>query len=207
MSFITLDKRRDGLAGFPSGYEPLGHDDCGDPLAVDEDGKVWSFQHGGGDWQTRSLAFETVGQLEDYVAFQSSFVIHEDESLDDLRDRKRRIEQFGRQQRRAPFTVRSVAEVLAELREELADRRFKSSKRGRSLESRQALGQRCEQALREAGAPGEWMIRAHVDQERALVVLGRFVEPWTEPKVRALLSPLLAVGNELICREWPSPPR
>jgi hypothetical protein len=35
----------------------------------------------------------------------------------------------------------------------------RDSRRGKGIAARQALGQRCERALRAGGAPGEWMVR------------------------------------------------
>jgi hypothetical protein len=60
-----------------------------------------------------------------------------------------------------------------------------------------------EQALREGGAPGRWMIRPHHEEPRALVAIGRFIAPWTEQKVRDLLEPILGKKDELLCREAP----
>ena len=47
------------------------------------------------------------------------------------------------------------------------------------------------------------MVRAHVDQERALVVRGTFADPWTEARVAALLKPVVGKRYELACRERP----
>ena len=202
MAIITLDRSRDGLAGFPDGYEPIARDDLGDTLAVDGKGKVWQFQHGAGDWNEKSPAFASVTQLREYVAFQRELDIPEDADLQALLERKKRIEAFVKTQRGAPYAKLAASQALETLSEEIADRRFSESKRGTRLAERQALGQRCEQALRDAGAPGRWMIRPHVDEPRALVAIGRFTAPWTEHEVKALLAPILE-QHQLLCRQAP----
>jgi hypothetical protein len=203
MAIITLDESRDGLAGFPDGYEPIARDDLGDTLAVDGKGKVWQFQHGTGDWSQKSPAFSSVAQLREYVEFQRELEGPDGEDLDALLDRKKRIEAFVKNQRGAPYTKLAASQALETLREEIEDRRFWKSRRGTGIAERQTLGQRCEQALREGGAPGRWMIRPHVEQPRALVAIGRFTAPWTEAKVQELLAPILGKKFELQCREVP----
>lgn len=202
MTILTIGKSRKGLRGFPEGYEPIARDDSGDPLAIDGKGKVWLFQHGTGDWKQKSLAFSSKGQLREYIAFQREFEIPDGEPLDALLARRKRIEAFVRRVG-APYVKRTARQVLAELREEIEDRRFWKSGRGASIAERQRLGQRCEQALRDGGAPGRWMIRAHNDQPGALVAIGRFVAPWTEAKVKDLLEPILGTKYRLQCREAP----
>ena len=203
MAIITLDQSREGPAGFPDGYEPIARDDLGDTLAVDGAGQVWQFKHGAGDWRQKSPAFSSVAQLREYVEFQRELDIPPGEDLDALLERKRRIEAFVKNQAGAPYAKLAASQVLVELREEVEDRRFWKTGRGTSLAERQALGHRCEQALRDSGAPGRWMIRPHHEEARALVAIGRFSATWTENKVKELLAPLLGKKYELRCHEAP----
>lgn len=205
MTTITLDEDRDGYDGFPPGFRIVGRDDTGDALAVDAHGKVWSFAHGAGNWDSRQVAFHSLAQLHDYVAFQANLALPEpEESADALRARKARVEAFAKANRGVPFLRDTLAQTLHGLREEIAHRRFWNSRRGRNLTERQNLGKRCEEALRAAGVPGEWMIRAHADRDRALVAMGTYAAPWTEARVEELLRPLLG-KFELVCRERPQP--
>lgn len=197
MSRITLDSEPTGLAGFPAGFAPIGRDDGGDPLAVDEDGRVWSFVHGAGDWASRTPAFASRRELERYVAFQHELDVPLDADLESLRAQKQRVEAFAKTMRTSPFARDALRAALTDLREAIADRRFQASARGRSLHTRQELGQRCEQALREAGASGQWMVRAGTDP-RAIVVMGPLAGAFDESRVRALLQPLVG-GFELRC--------
>ena len=198
MTRITLTKDRSGLDGFPSDFTPIGHDDNGDVLAIDGKGKVLSFMHGNGDWSDRSPAFASMEQVERYVAFQGQLKVEEDAGLDELKQRKSEIEAFGKEMRGSSYAREEVKAAVDDVKERIADLRFASSKRGRSLAHRQAVGQRCEAALREAGAPGQWMVRPHVDKTNALCVLGAFASPWDEARARALLQPI-AGELELLC--------
>ena len=200
MTTIRLDESTAGLAGFPAGFTVLGSDDLGDVLASDGKGKVWRFPHGNGDWNTRSVAFASRGQLDAYVAFQHWFAT-EDAAADlaTLQAKQQALRAFRTSQPRAPYTKDAVEGALESLRDEIADRRFQASAKGNSIAARQELGSRCEQALRDAGAGGAWMVRAHVSNRRALVVMGDFAAPWTEAQVRALLQPLLGKHLELVC--------
>lgn len=189
-------------AWFPEGYQPIARDDSGNPLAIDGQGKVWLFQHGAGDWGQKTLAFASESRLREYIAFQREFEIPDGEPLDALLDRRKRIEAFVKRVG-APHVKLTARQVLAELREEIEDRRFWKSGRGASIAERQRLGQRCEEALCAGGAPGRWMVRAHHEEPGALVVIGRFAAPWTEAKVRGLLEPILGTKYRLQCREAP----
>ncbi|MBK8100798.1 MAG: hypothetical protein IPK26_27235 [Planctomycetes bacterium] len=200
---VTLGRSRRGLAGFPRGFTPVGRDETGDPLAVDEEGRVWSFLHGAGNWESKTLAFASLTQLRDYVAFLPEFLVPENDDAAALRARIRRITAFGKQQRGAPFVRPAVAAVLEELRQRLAERQFAASKRGQRLQARQALGQRCEAALRAAGVPGSWLVRPHVDEKKTLVVIGPFASPWSEARIVALLAPVVGDAVTLRCRVRP----
>jgi len=177
----------------------VGRDEVGDVVAVDEVGVVWCFAHGAGDWKGKVKAFADEGQLQQFVAFQHELEPpKDDESLDELRARRKRIEAWMRGRRGAPFARDAVRAAIDDLKERIEDLRFSSSKRGRSIAARQELGQRCEAALAEAGANGRWMVRAHAENPRALIVVGPFAEPWTHAAVIELLQPLVD-GCELIC--------
>jgi hypothetical protein len=199
MARITLTNDRTGLEGFPSDFTPIGHDDLGDVLAVDGKGKVFCFMHGNGDWSERLPAFASMEQIERYVAFQDQLEVEEDAGIDELKQRKLEIEAFGKEMRGSSYAREEVKAVLDDVKERIADLRFASSKRGRSIAHRQAVGQRCEAALLEAGAPGQWMVRPHVDKDRAICVLGVFAAPWDETRVVALLQPI-AGELEVLCR-------
>lgn len=198
MTWIRKTKSRAGLAGFPAEFTPIGRDDLGDPLAVDAAGHVFRFVHGAGDWQARELAFGSMGELERFVRFQRTLAIPADAELADLQARKRSIESYVKSLRRAPYARDAARAALEQLREALADRRFAASKRGQSIAARQELGQRCEAALQAAGAPGNWLVRAHSEKQLALVVMGPIGAEWSEARVRALLQPLLGADYELL---------
>lgn len=198
MTRITLTKDGSGLDGFPSEFTPIGRDDNGDVLAVDGKGKVFCFVHGIGDWSQRSAAFASMEQIERYVAFQDQLKVDQDAGLDELKQRKVAIEAFGKEMRGSTYAREAVKATLDDLKDRIGDLRFATSKRGRSIAHRQQVGQRCEAALREAGAPGQWMVRPHVDKTNALCVLGAFASPWDEARVRALLQPF-AGELELLC--------
>jgi hypothetical protein len=192
MGRITLDDGRDGLGAFPDQYRVVGRDDLGDVLAVDAQGKVWCFAHGSGDWQQKTAAFDTVARMHEHIAFQQHFESPDrDEDLDALRARKAAIEQFMKGRRDAPYSRRDADGALDDLRTGIEDRRFWASKKGQSLTARQALGARCDQALRDAGAPGVWTCRALADDAKALGVQGTFDPVWTQERVTALLQPLV----------------
>ncbi len=206
MSSLVLDDRRDGLAGFPDDFRPVARDGQGDVLAVDARGKVWLFEHGRGAWSDPTPAFASLEQLHEFHAIQAELEAAEDEPLDALVARERRLRDFARKLRGAPFAKLALSTALDTLRECIKDRRFWSSPRGAGLAARhQELGRRCEQALRDAGAPGDWLVRAHADDPRALVVVGPFTEPWTSARITETLQPLLAGRLHLLCR--PFPPR
>ena len=156
MSQITLDDGRDGLAGFPADFTVVGRDDLGDVLAADAQGVVWQFPHGNDDWTSRLRAFATTALLREHVAFQCHFAPPAaDEPTDALKARKQAIEAWRKGRRGAPYSLDASKAALEELREELADRRFHASKRGRGLAACRELGLRCEEALRAAGKPSE----------------------------------------------------
>jgi hypothetical protein len=205
MSFLVLDDRRDGLAGFPDDFRPVARDGQGDVLAVDGRGKVWLFEHGRGAWGDPTSAFASLEQLHEFHAIQAELEAAVDEPLEALVAREVRLREFARKLRGAPFAKLALSTALEELRERIKDLRFWTSPRGAGLAARQQLGQRCEQALRDAGAPGDWLVRAHADDPRALVVVGPFIEPWSAARVTETLQPLLAGRLHLICR--PLPPR
>jgi hypothetical protein len=207
MAQITLDGDRRGLDGFPAGFTVLGRDDLGDVLAADAKGVVWSFPHGGGDWTSRIRAFASTALLHEHVAFQRHFAPPAaDEPTDALKARKQALEAWRKGRRSAPYSLDASKAAIETLREELADRRFHASKRGRGLAACQELGQRCEQALRAAGALGEWIARAAAADGSALGVMGDFAPPWTEARVRALLAPLVGPRElRLLPRPRPKP--
>lgn len=198
MTTITLTNDRAGLASFPADFTLVGRDDSGNPLAVDAEGRVCSFAHGAGDWSQRTLAFASLQELQQFVAFQPQLSPAPDASLAELQACKNDVEAFAKTVRRSPLARDALREALAELRERLADARFRGSKRGRSLALRQELGQQCERALQAAGAPGTWMVRAHAERAAALCVVGPWTAPWDEARVRALLQPLVG-DHELVC--------
>lgn len=207
MGRITLDPRRDGLAGFPSGFEVVGRDDLGDVLAVDGEGVVWNIAHGAGDWHDRSKAFDSVQLLHEHIACQHHFEVPPaDLDLPALLARKQAIEAFLKGRRGAPYSRDAGKAALEDLREAIADRRFWSSKRGRGLAACQELGHRCEQVLRDAGATGEWTCRAMAGDGSVLGVMGDFTPPWTEARVRELLAPLVGAHElRLLPRPQPKP--
>lgn len=205
MGRITMDARRDGLDGFPSEFEVVGRDDLGDVLAIDGKGKVWTFAHDAGDWHDRSKAFDSVQLLHEHIACQRHFEVPPaDLDLPALLARKQAIEAFLKGRRGAPYSRDAGKTALADLREEIADRRFSSSKRGRGLAACQEAGMRCDQLLRDAGAPGEWMCRAVSGDGSVLGVMGDFTPPWTEARVRELLAPLVG-ARELRLLPGPQP--
>ena len=205
MPRITLDENTAGYAGFPTGFRIVARDDTGDPLAVDAKGNVWSFPHGSGTWDERSEAFESLEALHAYVAFQHNCdPATPEESLEALQTRKKLVQEFAKQHRKSRFVSTILPEIVAELRDEIADRKFWTTKQGRGLRARLQIGRQCEEALRAAGVPGQWMVRPHVDRDDAVMAVGHFAAPWTEAKVRALLQPL--VGKyEIVCREAATP--
>ncbi|MBM3972775.1 MAG: hypothetical protein FJ301_01565 [Planctomycetes bacterium] len=207
MGRITMDARRDGLDGFPSEFEVVGRDDLGDVLAIDGKGKVWTFAHDAGDWHDRSKAFDSVQLLHEHIACQRHFEVPPaDLDLPALLARKQAIEAFLKGRRGAPYSRDAGKTALADLREEIADRRFWSSKRGRGLAACQEAGMRCDQLLRDAGAPGEWMCRAVSGDGSVLGVMGDFTPPWTEARVRELLAPLVGARElRLLPRPQPKP--
>lgn len=198
MTFITLTDDRGGLSGFPVGFTPVGRDDLGDVLASDLEGRVWVFPHGAGDWTRKTPAFASVQDLARFVAFQAKLEIPTSASLDALRSLKAEVEAFVKGLRQAPYAREAARECLASLREEIADKRFAGSRRGKSLAARQELGQRCDEALRAAGAPGQWIVRPHSERSQALVVMGPVSAEWNEQRLRAVLQPLLHDEHELL---------
>jgi len=193
MGRITLDDSRAGLGSFPRDYAVVARDDTGDVLAVDEQGKVWCFAHGSGEWMSsRLLAFDTVALLHEHVAFQEQFELppHEVE-LAALRARQQAIRQFMKGRRGAPYSRLDAEGALEDLRTEIEDKRFWASKKGQGLAACQALGRQCEKALRDAGASGEWMCRAARPDGSVLAVQGNFAAPWCTERVADLLAPLV----------------
>ena len=206
MTILTLDASRDGLGDFPAGFEPLARDDLGDVLAVDGAGLVWCFAHGMGAWDSRTKAFGSVAAMHEYLAAQADCgLVDDDASLESLQARKLRVEAMKKNLRGSPYARDAVTQVLADLREAIADRRFRQTKRGQSLAARQAIAGRCEQALREAGVPGEWMVRAQGPDTNLIGVRGPFAAPWDEARVLEVLQPLLEARFELRC--FVVPPR
>ncbi|HEX6812538.1 MAG TPA: hypothetical protein VF384_13010 [Planctomycetota bacterium] len=206
MTWIRLDSSREGLAAFPDGYTVVGTDQLGDVLAADASGKVWHFPHDTSrvPWQDRWPAFDTMELLHEHVAFQSNFEppAH-DEDLPALQARKQAIQRFVKGRRGAPFTRRAAQSALESLREEIEDKRFHASKKGRALAECQALGQRCEQTLRDAGSSAAWICRSAAPDGSVLAVMGAFEPPWTEQRVTGLLTPLLA-KRKLVCKKNPN---
>jgi hypothetical protein len=188
VSKIVLTRSREGLDGFPAGYDVIARDGLGDVLALGSEGKVWSFHHGEGSWRP-SLAFASRTQLEAYLAFQVRFEWPCDADLATLLTRKAELAAFAKTMRGAPYARAALESVKADLAEDLADRRHATSKRGQSLAARQAFGQECEQALRAAGVNRRILVRAHANDPRAVVVLGDFTSPWTEARLRELVEP------------------
>lgn len=200
MAWLTLDSGRAGLGDFPEGFAPVARDDLGDVLAVDAAGVVWCFAHGVGSWASRDKAFASLAAMQEYMATQADCgLVDADESLEALQARKLRVAAMKKSLRSSPYARDAAAQVLADLREAIADRRFWQSKRGQNLASRQALALRCEQVLREAGVPGEWMVRAQGPDTNLIGVRGPFVAPWSEARVLELLQPLLDARFELRC--------
>lgn len=206
MVMLTLDASRDGLGDFPAGFEPVARDDLGDVLAVDGHGVVWCFAHDMDAWESRTKAFVSVAAMHEYLAGQADCgLVDAEASLEDLQARKVRVEALKKSLRNSPYARDAANQVLADLREEIADRRFWQSKRGQSLAARQAIAMRCEQALREAGVPGDWMIRAQGPDTNLIGVRGPFAAPWSEARVLELLQPLVESRFEL--RTFVVPPK
>lgn len=207
MVTLTLEVRRDGLGDFPPGFEPVARDDLGDVLAMDGAGVVWCFAHGAGTWSSRTRAFDSMAAMHDYLAEQADFgLVLPEESLTSLQARKLRVDEVRRRLRGSPYVRDAARQVLDDLREAIADRRFRQSKRGQSLAARQELGLRCEQALRDAGVPGAWMVRAQGQDGNLIGVRGPFAAPWDERRVLELLAPLLEGRFELRCFVVPPQP-
>jgi hypothetical protein len=205
VSRITLDGSRDGLASFPPELTVVGRDDLGDVLAADAAGEVWAYEHGTGDWSRRSLAFATIALLHEHVAFQHHFELPPaDADVRALVARERAIQQFAAGRKGAPYSRRAAHGALESLAPAIADQRFWSSKTGRGLAECQALGQRCEQALRDAGAPGQWIARAAAPDGSVLGVVGDYEPPWTEQRVAVLLEPLLGERRVKLLRRPPA---
>ncbi len=202
MTFLTLTNDPAGLDGFPAGFRLVARDDLGDVLAVDAKGIVQVLAHGHGDWNARSRAFASVEAMQRYVAFQSCLQIPPDLDLEALQQRKRDLEAFRKEMRGSSYAREAISAAISDVRDCIADRRFWSSRRGRSIAERQALGALCEQALRDAGVPGQWMVRPHVDKPKVLCVIGPFGAPWDEARVVGLLGPV-AGGCELACFKSP----
>jgi hypothetical protein len=193
MGRITLDDSHDGLGAFPAEYRVVGRDDAGDVIAVDAKGKVWCFAHGTGDWATAgSLAFANEALLQEHVAFQDHFdPPPHDADLAALRARRAAIQQFMKGRKGTPYSRSAASSALETLREAIEDERFAGSKQGKGLAATQAIGLQCDQALRDAGAPGAWLCRALASDAKALGVQGTFAPPWTTERVAALLRPLV----------------
>lgn len=200
MAMLTLDTSRAGLPGFPADHTPIARDDLGDVLAEDAAGVVWCFAHGMGDWTSRTKAFASVAAMHEYLAGQADCgLVDAEAALEDLQARKLRLEAMKKSLRSSPYARDAAAEALADLREAITDRRFWQSKRGQNLKARQDLAVRCEQALRDAGVPGDWMVRAQGQDSNRIGVRGPFVPPWDEARVLALLGPLVEPRFELTC--------
>jgi hypothetical protein len=201
---IRLDSDTADLDGFPPEFTVLGRDDLGDVLASDAKSKVWWFPHGHGNWNERSVAFASRAQLDAYLKFQH-WLATDDAAADlpTLQAKRQALRAFRKSQPRAPYTKDAIDGALESLRDEIADRRWHATAKGKQLAARQELGLRCEHALRDADAPGTWLVRAHASNPRALVAMGNFTAPWTEAKVRALLQPLLGERFELVCSPRP----
>ena len=206
MAMLTLDASRDGLGDFPAGFEPVARDDLGDVLAVDGLGVVWCFAHGMGAWESRTKAFVSVAAMHEYLAGQADCgLVDPEASLEDLQARKVRVEAMKKSLRSSPYAWDEATQALADLREAIADRRFWRTIRGKNLAARQAIAVRCEQALREAGVPGDWMIRAQGPDTNLIGVRGPFAAPWSEARVLELLQPLVESRFEL--RTFVVPPK
>lgn len=202
MTHLTLTNDRSGLDGFPAGFTPVGRDDFGDTMAVDQKGVVYSFAHGMGDWSSKTKSFASVEAMQRYVAFQSKLQIPDELDLESLKIRKQELAAFAKEMTGSNYAREEIREAISAVRDRIADLRFASSKLGRSIAERRELGVRCEQALRDAGAPGEWMVRPHVDEPMAVLVVGSFASPWDEPRVLQVLRPV-AGKYELVCRKRP----
>lgn len=197
MTFLTLEESDHGWPGLPAGHRPVARDDLGDLLTVDEAGGVRLFQHGMG-MPSPQKAFASLEQMHAYMAFQEQLNCPSAASLDELKARKERVVAFGKSLRGAPYAKAAVRDALSDLREAIADAWFAQSKRGRGIAERQVLGARCEQALRDAGVPGGWTVRAHVSIANGLVAMGPCEAPWTEATIRAALAPLLGERWQLV---------
>jgi len=202
VTYVTLTDDRSGLDGFPAAFTPVGRDDLGDTMAVDAKGVVFCFAHGMGDWSSKTKAFASMDAMQRYVAFQSKLDIPHDLDLESLKGRKLELEAFAKEMTGSNYARQEIREAISEVRDRIADLRFASSKKGRSIAERHAVGKRCEQALRDAGAPGEWMVRPHVDRAMAVLVVGTFAAPWDEERVVEVLRPV-AGKYELVCFRRP----
>ena len=205
MTRLTLDDSREGLADFPDSFQPVARDDGGVVLAVDTAGVLWCFAHGMGSWSSRTRAFDSSASMHDYIANQADLdLIEPEETIEALQARKARVAALKQRLRSSPYARDATRQLLEELREAIADRRFWQSKRGKSLAARQAIGVRCKQALHEACVPGEWIVGAQGPDSNLIGVYGPFVEPWTEARVLELLAPLVDGPFELRCFATPS---
>lgn len=202
MTYVTQTNDRSGLDDFPSAFTPVGHDDLGDTMAVDAKGVVFCFAHGMGDWSTKTKAFASMYAMQRYVAFQSKLDLPHDLDLEALKQRKLELEAFAKEMTGSSYAREEIRETISEVRERIADLRFASSKQGRSIAERHAVGRLCEQALRDAGVPGEWMVRPHVDKPKAVLVVGTFAAPWDEQRVVEVLRPV-AGKYEVVCFKRP----
>ena len=198
MTFITLDRDTSGWQNLPGDLTVLGRDDLGDLLAMDARGTVWSIPHDLGPSPQRSKAFRSLEALEMYVAVQADLEVPHGEQLDALDLRLARLENFRRSMGGSPYAQEALRTTIAEVREQIAERRFERSRRGRSLAERQALGKLCEAALRDAGAPGEWIVGALHNRPRDLMVQGPLDLDWSEDRVRKILEPLIGPAFRLV---------
>ncbi len=207
MSQLRLDDSRDGLRSFPTEFTVVARDDMGDVLAVDAHGAVRCFAHGTGDWKSHTLAFADVAMLHEHLAFQEHFEPPpHDADLAMLRARKSAIQQFMKGRRRAPYSRLAADGALEDLRDAIADKRWRSSKKGQGLLACQAIGLECDKALRDAGAGEDWMCRAAAEDGSVLGVQGNFVAPWTIDRVTELLTPLVG-KRTLKLVQWPRQPQ
>lgn len=187
MNQVSLTKSRKGLEDFPQEYQVIGRDGLGDILAVASNGKVYCFAHGCGHWETKTLAFENIDRVKEYVSFQRKFNISDKADAKELKQQLKEIRELKKRCGKSPYYVEELASVIEDIKDRLDDIKWAKSKKGKSVDERQKFGAECEAILRADGGNGGVLIRASGTTPSSVVVFGQFDPPWTEQRIKEIV--------------------
>ncbi len=94
--------------------------------------------------------------------------------------------------------------ALEDVKEQLDDLKWTTSKKGKSILERQRFGEECDSALRSKGGNANLYVRAHIEKRNAVVVFGEFDPPWTEQNIAKVVTEKNCGKYELIFKVKPA---